>query len=69
MPEVEEEWPIVKERAEEVWTSEVTLEPESTTVPELSSKFVSQEVPRSVYTTEQVQRPETVEKTVMVEKV
>eukprot|EP00892_Ulva_mutabilis_P007625 jgi/Ulvmu1/5234/UM022_0027.1 len=68
MPEVEEEWPIVKERAEEVWTSEVFLEPTSTTVPELATKTVSQEVPRTVYTTETVQKPETVEKTVMVEK-
>lgn len=69
LPEVEEEWPIVKERAEEVWTSEVTLEPESTTVPELDTKLVSQEIPRSIYVTEQVQTPETVSKTVMVEQV
>lgn len=68
LPEVEEEWPIVKERAEEVWTSEVTLEPESTTVPELDTKFVSQEVPRTIQFTETVQKPETVSKTVMVEQ-
>lgn len=69
LPEVEEEWPIIKERAEEVWTSEVTLEPESRTVPELTTTFVSQEVPRIVHTTEQVRKPETVSRTVMVEQV
>lgn len=66
---MEEEWPIVKERVEEVWTSQVTLEPVSRTVPELTTKTVSQEVPRTVYTTEQVRKPETINKTVMVEQV
>lgn len=44
MVEVEEEWPVAKEREHDVWTSEVTLEPKTAEVPEIAMKEVEVEV-------------------------
>ena len=47
MVEVEEEWPVAKEREHDVWTSEVTLEPKTAEVPEIAMKEVEVEVRRA----------------------
>ena len=44
MEKVKEEWPVAKERKGEVWTSEVTLEPVVTEVPEIGSTNITVEV-------------------------
>ena len=44
MEEFEEEWPVAKESEQEVWTSEVALEPRSAKVPEIGMKDVEVEV-------------------------
>ena len=44
MEKVKEEWPVAKERTAEVWTSEVSLEPIVTEVPEIGTTNVTVEV-------------------------
>ena len=44
LDEIEEEWPVARERAHEVITSAVTLEPKTSQVPEIGSKEVEVEV-------------------------
>ena len=44
LDEIEEEWPVARERAHEVITSAVTLEPKSTEVPEIGTEQIEVEV-------------------------
>ena len=44
LDEIEEEWPVARERAHEVLTSDITLEPRTATVPEIAMEDVEVEV-------------------------